>query len=105
MPFWLPFVTILTVYPSVLLLLTFMPNLLMSNTSKSEKLGASTEGTSVEFVHEAKLLLARCLVSLYKIDGAYFYEGIGTASIPGSLSHLLCITDEQLMTIYQSWYS
>ena len=77
----------------------------MSNTSKNEKLGASTEVTSVKFVDEAKLLLARCLVSLNKIDGAYFYEDIGTASIPGSLSHRLCVTDEQLMTIYQSWYS
>jgi endonuclease III-like uncharacterized protein len=35
-------------------------------------------------------------------DGAYFYEAIGTTSIPGSLSHLLCVTDEQLMTIYRS---
>ena len=74
----------------------------MSNTSKTEKLGASSEVTSDPFVDEAQLLLARCLVSLNAIDGPYFYETIGSASIPGSLSHLACVTDEQLMTIYQS---
>ena len=74
----------------------------MSYRSRNVKPGASTEVTSVPFVDEAKLLLARCLVSLNKIDGAYFYDAIGTASIPGSLSHLLCVTDKQLMTIYQS---
>ena len=74
----------------------------MSNTSKTRKLVASSDATSVPFVDEAKLLLARCLVSLNMIDGAYFYKAIGSASIPGSLSHLLCVTDQQLMTIYQS---
>jgi hypothetical protein len=74
----------------------------MSNTSKTRKLVASSDATSVPFVDEARLLLARCLVSLDMIDGAYFYEAIGSASIPGSLSHLLCVTDQQLMTIYQS---
>jgi hypothetical protein len=56
---------------------------------------------SVPFVDEAKLLIACCLVNLNNIDVPYFYETIGSASIPGSLSHLLCVTDEQLMTIYQ----
>jgi hypothetical protein len=74
----------------------------MSNTSKTRKLVASSDATSVPFVDEAKLLLARCLVSLNMINGAYFYEAIGSASIPGSLSHLLCVTDQQLMTIYHS---
>jgi hypothetical protein len=74
----------------------------MNNTSKTRKLGPSSEVTSVPFVDEAKLLLARCLVSLSNIDIPYFCETIGSASIPGSLSHLLCVTDEQLMTIYQS---
>jgi hypothetical protein len=73
--------------------------LVMSNTSKTRKLVASSDATSVPFVDEAILLLARCLVSLDMIDGAYFYEAIGSASIPGSLSHLLCVTDQQLMTI------
>jgi hypothetical protein len=54
------------------------------------------------FLSIAGLLLARCLVSLNNIDIPYFYETIGSASIPGILSHLLCVTDEQLMTIYQS---
>jgi hypothetical protein len=74
----------------------------MSNTSKTRKLVASSDATSVPFVDKAKLLLARCLVSLNMINGAYFYVAIGSASIPGSLSHLLCVTDQQLMTIYQS---
>jgi hypothetical protein len=74
----------------------------MSNTSKTEKLGPSSEVLSFPFVDEAELLLAHCLVSLNAIDGPYFYETIGRASIPGSLSHVLCVTDEQLMTIYQS---
>ncbi len=74
----------------------------MSNTSKTRKLVASSDATSVPFVDEAKSLLARCLVSLNMIDGAYFYEAIGSATIPGSLSHLLCVTDQQLMAIYQS---
>jgi hypothetical protein len=47
-------------------------------------------------------LHARCLVSLNNIDIPYFYKTIGSTSIPGNLSHLLCVTDEQLMTIYQS---
>jgi hypothetical protein len=73
-----------------------------SNTSKTRKLVVSSDATSVPFVDEAKILLARCLVSLNMIDVAYFYEAIGSASIPGSLSHLLCVTDQQLMRIYQS---
>jgi hypothetical protein len=72
---------------------------MMNNTSKNRKTGPSSEITGVSFVDEAKLLLARCLVSLNDIDGAYYYEVIGTASIPGSLSHLLCLSDDQLMTI------
>jgi hypothetical protein len=47
-----------------------------------------------------QLLFVRCLILLKDIDGAYYYEAIGTASIPGSLSHVLCVTEEQLMTIY-----
>jgi hypothetical protein len=73
----------------------------MNNTSKNRKLGPSSEVTGVSFVYEARLLLAHCLVSLNDIDGAYYYEVIGTASILGSLSHLLCATDQQLMTIYR----
>ncbi len=72
----------------------------MNNTSKNRKPAPSSEVTGVSFVDEAKSLLARCLVSLNDIDVAYFYEVIGTASIPGSLSHLSWITDKQLMTIY-----
>ena len=73
----------------------------MNNTSKNRKPAPSSEVTGVSFVDEAKSLLARCLVSLNDIDVAYFYEVIGTASIPGSLSHLFCVTDDQLMTIYR----
>ena len=72
----------------------------MNNSSKNRKPAPSSEVTGVSFVDEAKSLLARCLVSLNDIDVAYFYEVIGTASIPGSLSHLFCVTDDQLMTIY-----
>jgi hypothetical protein len=46
-------------------------------------------------------LFARCLILLNDINRAYFYEAIGTTSITGSLSHLLCVTDEQLMSIYR----
>jgi hypothetical protein len=46
------------------------------------------------------LLLAHCLLHLNEIDGPYFYEAIGSVIIPGSLSYLLCITNEHLMTIY-----
>jgi hypothetical protein len=74
----------------------------MNNTSKNRKLGPSSEVTGVSFVNEAKLLLTRCLVCLNNIDVPYFYETIGSESIPGSLSHMLCVTDEQLMSIYQS---
>jgi hypothetical protein len=74
----------------------------MSNTSKTRKLVASSDATSAPFVDEANILLARCLVSLNMIDGAYSFDAIGSAIIPGSLSHLLCVTDQQLMTIYQS---
>jgi hypothetical protein len=74
----------------------------MSNTSKTRKLVASSDAASVPFVDEAKNLLAHCLVNLNMTDGAYFYEAIGSAIIPGSLSHLLCVTDQQLMTINQS---
>jgi hypothetical protein len=49
------------------------------------------------------LLLAHCLLSLNNIYLPYFYKTIGSASISGRLSHLLCVTDEQLMSIYQSW--
>jgi hypothetical protein len=71
----------------------------MNNTSKNRKLGPSSEVTGVSFVDEAKLLLVRCLLSLHNIDVPYFYETIGSAKIPGSLSHILCVTDEQLMSI------
>jgi hypothetical protein len=74
----------------------------MNNTSQNRKLGPSSEVTGVSFVDEAKLLLARCLVSLNNIDIPYSYDTIGSASIPVSLSHLLCVTDEQLMSIYKS---
>jgi hypothetical protein len=74
----------------------------MNNTSKNRKLGPRSEVTGVSFVNEAKLLLACCLISLNNIDIPYFYETIGSASILGSLSPLLCVTDEQLISIYQS---
>ena len=86
--FWLPVFCYAHTYP------------VMNNTSKNRKPAPSSEVTGVSFVDEAKLLLARCLVSLNDIVGAYYYEVIGTASIPGSLSHLLCVTDDQLMAIY-----
>ena len=73
----------------------------MSLCSKNAKLGPSTEAASAQLPERAQLLFARCLILLNDIDGAYFYEAIGTTSIPGSLSHLLCVTDEQLMTIYR----
>jgi hypothetical protein len=71
----------------------------MNNTSKTRQLGPSSEDSGISFVDEAKLLLARCLVSLNNIDVPYFYKTIGSANIPGSLSHLMCVTDEQLMSI------
>ena len=73
----------------------------MNKSSKNRKPAPSSEVTGVSFVDEAKSLLARCLVSLNDIDVAYFYEVIGTASIPGSLSHLRYVTDKRLMTIYR----
>jgi hypothetical protein len=72
----------------------------MSACEKNAKLRPSTEAASAQLLERAQLLFARCLILLNDIDGAYFYEAIGTASIPGSLSHLLCVTDKQLMTIY-----
>ena len=77
----------------------------MSACSKNAKPGPITEAASAQLPERVQLLLARCLILLDDIDRAYFYVAIGTASIPGSLSHLLCITDEQLMAICQSWYS
>jgi hypothetical protein len=74
---------------------------MMSACSKNAKLGPSTEAASAQLLERAQLLFARCLIRLNDIDGASFYEAIGTASIPGSLSHLLCVTDKQLMTIYR----
>jgi hypothetical protein len=76
----------------------------VSNTSKTRQRGPSSEATiSVSFVDEAKLVLLHCLASLHEIDGPYFYASIGCASsIPGNLSHLLCVRDEQLVPIYQS---
>jgi hypothetical protein len=73
----------------------------MSLCSKNAKLGPSTEAASAQLPERAQLLFARCLILLNDTDGAYFYEAIGTTSIPGSLSHLLCVIDEQLMTIYR----
>jgi hypothetical protein len=88
--YWLPIFCYALTYP------------VMNNTSKNRKPGPSSEVTGVSFADEAKLLLARCLVSLNNIDGPYYYEVIGTASIPGGLSHLLFVTDDQLlMTIYR----
>jgi hypothetical protein len=77
------------------------PYPVMSLCSKSAKLGPSTEAASAQLPERAQLLFARCLILLNDIDEAYFYEAIGTTSIPASLSHLLCVTDEQLMTIYR----
>jgi hypothetical protein len=73
----------------------------MSLCSKNANLGPSTEAASAQLPERAQLLFARCLILLHDIDGAYFFEAIMTTSIPGSLSHLLCVTDEQLMTIYR----
>jgi hypothetical protein len=70
--------------------------------SPNAKLGPSIEAASAQLPERAQLLFARCLTHLNDINGAYFYEAIGTTSIPGSLSHLLCVTDEQLMIIYRS---
>ena len=69
--------------------------------SKNAKLGPSTESASAQLLERAQLLFASCLILLNDFDGAYYYEAIGTAGIPGSLSHQLCVTDEQLMTIYR----
>jgi hypothetical protein len=63
----------------------------MSVCSKKAKLGPSIEAASAQLPERAQLLLARYLVLLDDIDGAYYYEAIGTASIPGSLSDLLTI--------------
>ena len=73
----------------------------MSVCSKNAKLGPSTEAASAQLPERAQLLFARCLILLKDIDGAYYYEVIRTGSIPGSLSHQLCVTDKQLMTIYR----
>jgi hypothetical protein len=73
----------------------------MSACSKNVKLGPRTEAASAQLLERAQLLFARCLIRLNNIDGAYFYKAIGTANIPGSPSHLLCVTDKQLMTIYR----
>jgi hypothetical protein len=63
----------------------------MSVCSKNAKLGVpSTQATSAQQLPERAQL----------IDGAYYYEAIGTVNIPGSLSRLLCVTDKQLLTIY-----
>jgi hypothetical protein len=70
--------------------------------SKNAKLGPSTEATTSKLLERAQSSLARCLILLNNIDGPYFYEAIGSSIIPGSLSHLLCIKDTQLMAIYQS---
>jgi hypothetical protein len=70
--------------------------------SKKAKLGPSTEATTSKLLERAQSTLARCLILLNNIDGPYFYEAIGSSIIPGRLSHLLCITDTQLMAIYQS---
>jgi hypothetical protein len=74
----------------------------MSVPSENAKLGPSTEATTSKLLEKAQSSLARCLILLGNIDGPYFYEAIGSSIIPGSLSHLLCITDTQLMAIYQS---
>jgi hypothetical protein len=74
----------------------------MSVPSKNAKLGPRTETTTSKLLVRAQLSLACCLILLNNIDRPYFYEAIGISIIPGSLSHLLCITDTQLMAIYQS---
>jgi hypothetical protein len=68
---------------------------------KNAKLGPSTKAASAQLLERAQLLFACCLILLNDIGRAYFYKAIGTASIPGSLSHLLCVTDKQLMSIYR----
>jgi hypothetical protein len=70
--------------------------------SQNANLGPSIEATSAQLPERAQLLFAGRLTHFNDIDGAYFYEAIGTTSIPGSLSHMLCVTDAQLMTIYRS---
>jgi hypothetical protein len=72
----------------------------MSLGSKNGKVGPSHEATSAQLPERAQLLFAPCQILHKNINGVYFYEAIGTTSIPGSLSHLLRVTDEQLMTIY-----
>jgi len=62
-------------------------NPVMSVCSKNAKLGPSTEAASAQLPERAQLLLARCLILLNDIKGAYCYEAIGTSSIPGSLPH------------------
>jgi hypothetical protein len=59
----------------------------MSVCSKNAKLGPSTEVASAQLTERAQLLLARCLVLLDDIDGAYYYEAIGTGLL---LVVLLC---------------
>jgi hypothetical protein len=69
------------------------------------QLGPSLEAASdASLVERAQLLLAHCcLLCFKKIDvPAYFCKAIGIAIILGSLSNLLCIRDEHIITIYQS---
>ncbi len=63
---------------------------------KTSKLGPSPGATSAELLERDDMLLVHCLFLLNEIHGPHFYGMIGSAIIPGSLSHLLCVTDDQL---------
>jgi hypothetical protein len=83
MPFWL---LVTTIHPECILAWRFL---------------AVSSVPGDDAVFRIKAASSQLLILLNDINRAYFYEAIGTTSITGSLSYLLCVTDEQLMAIYR----
>jgi hypothetical protein len=62
--------------------------------SVCSKMDKQTSGANADIVERAKSLFSETLLRLNDIDGPYFYDVTGTNNLPGSLSFLLCITED-----------
>ena len=68
--------------------------------SACSKMDKQTSGKNADIIERAKSLFSDTLLWLNEIDGPYFYDVTGTNHIPGSLSFLLCVTEAQLLSVY-----
>jgi hypothetical protein len=69
--------------------------------SLCSKMDTQATGANADIVERAKLLFSGTLLRLNDTDGPYFYEVSGNNNISGSLSVLLGVSEQQLLSVYK----